>query len=185
MTNNAKEVESSKKTTFIPVIQDTNVIQLSINGKKVNLKREISLNDFTEKFLPLLEQLENYIDLQNFASSKNLENVIAKDNWDVDSFRNYWIGLMDVQKEIIRILFEDKEIMREQLVNQLVKNQHFEKIDGTKKLGAIVAGMTRKWNNLNFEPIFVINNNKYFFNEKIKDKIGILLGELIYGEKEK
>lgn len=185
MSKNIKKDDFSSKTTFIPVIQNTNVIQLSVNCKKLNLRREISLKDFTEKLLPLLEDLENYIDLQNFTSSQRLNNIISKEIWDEDSFKNFWNGLIDIQKEIIRILFENKVVSREKLVAQLINNQYFKKVDGAKKLGAIVAGMTRKWNNLNFKPIFVINNKKYFFNDKLKDKISILLEELINGEKER
>jgi len=162
--------KSVEKSFFIPIIQDTKIIQLGINGRILPLKESISLNDFTEKLLPLLRELELYIDLTCFSHNNNKNSYLFNKKWDIPSFRLFWIKLSERQKEIIIKVHENKQISREKLVDSLLKKKMLKNEEGlTKKLAGLVAGMTRKWNSLNFEPIWYIKNGIYLLNPNIKE----------------
>ncbi len=162
--------KSIEKSFFIPIIQDTKVIQLGINGRTLPLKESISLNDFTEKLLPLLRELELYVDLTCFSYDNNKHSYLFNKKWDISSFKVFWIKLSERQKEIIIKVYENKQISREKLVDSLLRKKMLKNEEGlTKKLAGLVAGMTRKWNSLNFEPIWYINNGIYLLNPNIKE----------------
>lgn len=162
--------KSIEKSFFIPIIQDTKVIQLGINGRTLPLKENISLNDFTENLLPLLRELELYVDLTCFSYDNNKHSYLFNKKWDISSFKVFWIKLSERQKEIIIKVYENKQISREKLVDSLLRKKMLKNEEGlTKKLAGLVAGMTRKWNSLNFEPIWYINNGIYLLNPNIKE----------------
>lgn len=169
MINKKTISKPEEKSFFIPIIQDSKVIQLGINGRTLPLKESISLNDFTEKLMPLLRELELYIDLTSFSNKSNKFFDFYKKKWDISSFRLFWIKLSERQKEITINVYEYKQISREKLVDSLLKKKMLKDEEGlTKKLAGMVAGITRKWNSLNFEPIWYINNDTYLLNPNIE-----------------
>ncbi len=172
--------KNDSNTIFIPIILGSEVIQLNINEKSIPLKRKISLQDFTDKLIPLLTELDKFIDFNYLTFKSEGLSEIFKRDWDENSLKKFWNNFSDKQKMIIKLIFLNKKISREKLIEMLIEKNHLRsESDPKKQLAGVVAGMTRKWNSQRFKPIFFIKNNLYISNLEINDLlINILKSEI-------
>ena len=121
--------------------------------------------------MPLLFELQNFVDLENFTLKKKAKgraSRIFSGPWDEDSFYSFWSALNEKQKEFVKIVYENEEISRENLIKDLIKEKVLIKDDPKLKnyFAGLSAGLTRKWNNLELEPIWSIKKDKYVMNQK-------------------
>lgn len=165
------DIVEEKKRVFIPIIQGSDVIELKINGGTLPLRGKVPFEDFSQKLMPLLFELQNFVDLENFTlkkKTKGRSSRIFSGPWDVDSFYSFWSALNEKQKEFVKIVYENEEISRENLIKDLIKEKVLIKDDPKLKnyFAGLSAGLTRKWNNLELEPIWSIKKDKYVMNQK-------------------
>lgn len=165
------DIVEEKKRIFIPIIQGSDVIELKINGGTLPLRGKVPFEDFSQKLMPLLFELQNFVDLENFTLKKKAKgraSRIFSGPWDEDSFFSFWSALNEKQKEFVKIVYENEEISRENLIKDLIKEKVLIKDDPKLKnyFAGLSAGLTRKWNNLELEPIWSIKKDKYVMNQK-------------------
>ncbi|TFG26054.1 MAG: hypothetical protein EU532_10815 [Promethearchaeota archaeon] len=172
-----EELDNKNQRIIIPIIQGSNVIELKINGGTLPLKKKVPFKKFSHKLMPLLLELQTFIDLEKLTlkkKTKGRKTRIYSGSWDKDSFHSFWSDLNPKQKEFVHIIYENEEISREHLIEDLIKKNIFEKDD--KKLinnfAGLSAGLTRKWNNLELEPLWNIKNDKYIMNQDPLDVLG-------------
>lgn len=158
-----KEQNLNEQTKFIPIIQGSNVIQLIINDETLDLKEQIDLKEFTEKLLPLLQKLEKYINLEGISVPNTSKFIVTK-VWNQDKLEQFISSLTLIQQEILWIVFQKKRIERSKLLKEF--NKIIIPKISIKKFAAEVAGMTRKWNQKKYEPLFLIQRDEYVFNHK-------------------
>lgn len=170
MNEKSNQNKIAKQFVFVPIIQDSIVKKLNINNRVLVLKREISLKEFTDSLMPLLNKLEEFIDLDLFTIESNQNIQIVRRDWNKNSFESFWNSISYKQKEIIKISYSKDKILRKDLVQILVKKEILGNQDGVnKRLAGIVAGMTRKWNLMKLKPIFLIYGDHYVFNSEIRN----------------
>jgi hypothetical protein len=162
---------NEKKRVFIPIIQGSDVIELKINGGILPLENKISFEKFSQKLMPLLFELQKFVDLEKFTFKKKTKGRSARvfsRPWDKDSFFSFWTALNEKQKEFVKIVYENEEISRENLIKDLIKEKILIKDDPKLKnyFAGLSAGLTRKWNNLELEPLWTIRKDKYVLNQK-------------------
>jgi len=165
------DILEDKKRVFIPIIQGSDVIELKINGSVLPLKAKVPFEKFSQKLMPILFELQKFIDLENFTLKKKGKGPRARifsEPWDDDSFYSFWSGLNEKQKEFVKIVYENEEISRENLIKDLIKEKMLIKDDPKLKnnLAGLSAGLSRKWNNLELEPLWTIKKDKYVMNQK-------------------
>ena len=165
------DIVEEKKRIFIPIIQGSDIIELKINGGTLPLRGKVPFEDFSQKLMPLLFELQNFVDLENFTfkkKTKGRSSRIFSGPWDEDSFYSFWSALNEKQKEFVKIVYENEEISRENLIKDLIKEKVLIKDDPKLKnyFAGLSAGLTRKWNNLELEPIWSIKKDKYVMNQK-------------------
>ncbi|MFX1338362.1 MAG: hypothetical protein ACFFDK_07120 [Promethearchaeota archaeon] len=165
-----KSIEE-KKSIFVPVIQGSDVIELKINGELLPLRTKVSFEKFSQKLMPLLLELQKFIDLENLTlkkKTKNRSSRVFSEPWDKDSLYSFWSALNEKQKEFVKIVYENEEISRNNLIKDLIKENILIKDDPKLKnnLAGLSAGLSRKWNNLKLEPLWNIIKNKYVMNQK-------------------
>lgn len=165
--------------TFIPIIKGAKVIELNINGGKLPLKESISFNEFTEKLMPILIDLSKYVDVSIFATKKKKSAPIITKKWDEKSLKSYLKDLNERQIQFIKIISENEEIPREELIEELVKVHVLENDDSLKSMfNGLSAGFSRKWNSQGFEPLWSIKKDLYIVNPDIADLLKNNLEEL-------
>ncbi len=160
-----------KKRVFIPIIKGSDVIELKINGGLLPLKSKLKFEIFSQKLMPLLFELQNFIELENLTlkkRGKRRSTRIFSEPWDKDSFYSFWSALNEKQKEFVKIIYENEEISRKNLIKDLIKEKMLVKDDPKLKnnLAGLSAGLSRKWNNLELEPLWTIQKDKYVINKK-------------------
>jgi len=165
------DIVEEKKRIFIPIIQGSDIIELKINGGTLPLRGKVPFEDFSQKLMPLLFELQNFVDLENITfkkKTKGRSSRIFSGPWDDDSFYSFWSALNEKQKEFVKIVYENEEISRENLIKDLIKEKVLIKDDPKLKnyFAGLSAGLTRKWNNLELEPIWSIKKDKYVMNKK-------------------
>ena len=158
-----KEQNFNGQTKFMPIIQGSEVMQLKVNGETLDLKEKISIKEFAEELLPLLQKLEKYINLEHIAVSKGTKSSIHQ-SWDEEKLEYFIDNLTYIQQVILWLVLQKKKITRINLIEEL--NKSIQDNISIKKFAAEVAGMTRKWNQENYEPLITIKANEYRFNQK-------------------
>ena len=144
---------------------------MKINGGTLPLREKVSFDEFSHKLMPLLLELQNFVDLENFTikkKSKGRAPHIFTGLWDEDSFYSFWSALNEKQKEFVQIIYKNEEISREHLIKDLINKKVLIRDDPKLKnnFAGLSAGLTRKWDNLELEPIWTIKNDKYITNQK-------------------
>jgi len=160
-----------KKRVFIPIIQGSDVIELKINGNIVPLRAKVPFEKFSQKLMPLLLEIQNFIDLENLTLKKKTKSRTSRtfsEPWDKDSFYSFWSALNEKQKEFVKIVYENEEISRDNLIKDLIEENVLPKDDPKLKnnLAGLSAGLSRKWNKLKLEPLWNIRKDKYIMNQK-------------------
>ena len=102
-------------TLFMPIIEGDQVIKLKINNQKCILKNPISVIEFSKEILPCLIKIDKYIDLNNITALP--ENIKNSKDWDYEIFVKYWLNLSHIQQEILRIILDKKQVLRDELIN--------------------------------------------------------------------
>lgn len=176
-----KEQNFNDQTKFMPIIQGSEVIQLKIDGETLDLKEKISLKEFAEELLPLLQKLEKYITLEHISVSEDQKSNINR-SWDEETLGYFIDDLTYIQQAILWLVLQKKKIKRINLIEELNKN--VQDNISIKKFAAEVAGMTRKWNQENFEPLITIKGNEYRFNQKYIELIIEAIKPVAYTELE-
>ena len=165
------DLNEEKKRIFIPIIQGSDVIELKINGGILPLKSKVKFEKFSQKLMPLLFELQKFIELENLTlkkRGKRSSSRLFSEPWDKDSFYSFWSALNDKQKEFVKIVYENEEISRDNLIKDLIKEKMLIKDDPKLKnnLAGLSAGLSRKWNNLELEPLWTIKKDKYVMNQR-------------------
>ncbi len=166
MDNENKE----NQTIYTPIIIDNNVVKLKINNREITLKNKLPIQIFTTTILPLLNELNKYFELEIFSMNENVSE------WRDDEINDFLIQLPESQVEIIKFIVQHQKISREDLAKKLSDKGILENSQEiNKKLAGIVAGLSRKINNLGKEQIFNISHNFYYINTKLSQKISSIL----------
>ncbi len=170
-TDENDEESNEREPAIIPIIRGGKIVQLNINGGVLPLLKEIDYKEFTETLLPTLIDLVKFVDLRHLMKkSKGKSKPLIINPWDKKSFKDFWRRLNERQKTLIKIVYDNEEIAREHLLEDLIKNKALTKDDKLMaNFNGLSAGMSRKWNHLGLEPIWNIANDTYVINSKIID----------------
>lgn len=185
MSIKVKKEESNSKAIIVPIIKGMEVIKITINGGPIPLKRNINFKEFTEKLLPLLMDLENFLELSQITihqTKEKLKPVIYEEEkaypnqWDISTIKSFWFDLDDKQREFVKIVYDNEELEREHLTDDLVRRNVLPNDDTKKyKLAGISAALSRKWNSLQLQPLWIIKKGKYIMNLEVIDLLSKFL----------
>ena len=180
MAKEEKNKELNGKATFIPIIKGGEVIQLNINGGVVPLSRNIPFTEFTEKLMPMLINLETYIDLNRIITKKGKrKSKLFTTPWDKTSFSSFWDGLTEKQADLLNVIYSNEEISRTHILDDLIKKKHFKRDAKLKgNFAGLSAGLSRKWNTLELEPLWTIKKDMYIINPNVIDVITEVFEEM-------
>lgn len=153
--------EKSNSEKIEPIIQNKEIVSLKVNNKKIPLKKPMPLSFFSGEFLNSIEKIEEYIDFSNL-----FEDNDTIDEWEKADLEEFLPSLNRAQIIILKILSDQKEISRHDLVISFNKNTKTDREIDNKSLAGIVAGLNRRINSLKKEKLFSIYSDLYKLDEK-------------------
>ena len=160
--------------TFTPVIKGSEVVALKINDRDFLMKKNVAVQVFFEELLPLFQKIDEFFDFNQITQLSTKKD--AKNKWTMNELQKFWSDLSEVQKKIINIIYLEKKISRKNLILKLFDIQDIKENYGyNKKLAGISASITRKWNKINFAPIWNIKRNFYELNSDLTSLIKNIL----------
>lgn len=171
--------KESAEHLLMPILQGQNVIEIQINGNTLPLLKPVDYKEFYEELLPMLIKLQGYINLTHLITntSKRPKNHIVRRPWTTRLFKDFWEDISEKYQTLIKIVYENEELERVDLMNDLVKAKILVKdANILKNFSGIAAGLSRKINNKGFEMLWKVNSEgTYILKEDIKDIISPVL----------
>ncbi|HDM26944.1 MAG TPA: hypothetical protein ENG27_01355 [Candidatus Bathyarchaeota archaeon] len=155
-----------------PVIKNGKVIRLEVCGMEWPLKKSIPVEDLL-KVTESIQTLGEYVDFSGMRSIKP-----ALEEWQPEEIYKFLEECNEVQRTFLKLLAENGEMTKEQLVDVMKKILNKPDFRGWD-LGGALAGMGIRMGRLKKEPLYYIEKRRtggkvthyYRINEKYRQTI--------------